>query len=356
MLYFIDGFDHYVAADLPKKGWVELNYGGTIAISPTEGRRGRGALKLTHNISAFARVGHPMNNLATAVVGFAIKSGELHPVSNNGWCSWGFRDVADFQVFFRFDMGNGVIYAYRGHSSTPVLLGQTAPGVFNPAIWTYVETKVTFDNSTGVVNLRVNGLEVLDLIDQDTQNTAHAYADSLVLSNQTSLGWLSQVGVGSTWFDDVYIADTTGDAPTNDFLGDCRVDVLYPNGEGVTQQWTPSTGVTHYTLVDESVPNVTDYVEDSITGHQELFDFANLTTVTGNIYGVQLNLTAMKDDSGSRLINPLCRSGGVTYDSANQALSTYYTDIQKLWTEDPATDAPWTESGVNGAQFGAETA
>ncbi len=47
---------------------------------------------------------------------------------------------------------------------------------------------------------------------------------------------------------------------------------LLPTGAGTYADWTPSTGITHYTLVDETTCNgVTDYVRTTTVGHRDSF-------------------------------------------------------------------------------------
>ena len=47
---------------------------------------------------------------------------------------------------------------------------------------------------------------------------------------------------------------------------------LLPTGEGTYLQWTPKSGSTHYTMVDESSCNgTTDYVSTTVTGSRDSY-------------------------------------------------------------------------------------
>ena len=71
----------------------------------------------------------------------------------------------------------------------------------------------------------------------------------------------------------------------------------------------PRPARTHYTLVDDAAPNTTDYVSSATVGQRDTYGMQDLTAATGTIYGVQLNLAALKSDAGARSIKPLVLSG-----------------------------------------------
>jgi len=153
----------------------------------------------------------------------------------------------------------------------------------------------------------------------------------------------------STYIDDFYICDQTG-STNNDFLGDVRVDTLLPNGEGTHLDFTPSTGTTHYQLVDEAAPNTTDYNESGTAGQRDSYAMQDLASVTGSIKGVQVAGAILKDDVGARSIKVGVRAGGTTSVGSTQALATtqiYYTAVHET---NPSTSTAWTEAGVNGAE------
>ena len=153
--------------------------------------------------------------------------------------------------------------------------------------------------------------------------------------------------------DDFYMLDQSGSAPLNDFLGDCRIDTIYPSADGTYSDFTPSTGSTHYTLVDEATPNTTDYVSSSTVGNRDSYQFQDIAALSAQtIYGVQVNAAIVKDDAGARSAATFVRSGSSNSDGAGVGLSTSQTYISQIFTTDPNTGAAWTESAVNAAQFG----
>lgn len=184
-------------------------------------------------------------------------------------------------LYFTFDILIGQIRVYRDES-TDVLLGITN-GKFRLGAWNYVEFKVKCDDTTGTVDIRLNGVNVLSLSGIDTKATAqaHSYFDKVQFF---------VTSYPETWLDDLYICDGTG-AKNNDFLGICKVETVFPVSDvGGKIDWTPSTPGDHYAMVDDGAlcDDDTTYVEDSTTGHLDQFEFGNLGSFTA-LKGIMLS-------------------------------------------------------------------
>jgi hypothetical protein len=329
-LRFMDGFDHCATADIGKK-WTAA---GGATISAGNGRRATACLRHPGGTDTMLT----LDNQPTWILGWAGRWGQTNafiPVIT-------LTDGGAKQIDLVFS-SDSKLYIRRGGST---ILGSSSVA-FAPNVYYYVEWKVTIANSilANTCVLRANGTECLTLAaGTDTQATANASANGLSLA-----------GHGSVLdYDDLYLCDGTGGAPYNDFLGDCRVDTLLPNAEGSTQQWTPSTPGTHYTLVDETAPTTTDYVSSVTPTHRELFGMQDLTVQTGTIYGVQLGLAVQKSDAGARSIKGVIRSGASEMGSADTALSTGQLYLLQVQAIDPATGGLWNEGAVNNLQVGAE--
>jgi len=101
-----------------------------------------------------------------------------------------------------------------------------------PNIWYYIELKVVVSATVGTVELRLNGLASAECSGSGL-NTGSANIDSVQFVTAVSQ---------SMDVDDVYGVDTSGSSPTNDFLGDRRVETLMPTAEGANTAWTANTG------------------------------------------------------------------------------------------------------------------
>jgi hypothetical protein len=212
--------------------------------------------------------------------------------------------------------------------------------------WYYVEYKTKFLGASGTTEVRLNGL----------QEIAPATAN---YGSVQPVQWALQSTDGFSTFslyDDVYMLDGAG-VGNNDFLGDMRVETIWPSGDGSNLQWTPNSGVTHFNRVNETTPDDdTTYNFDSTAGHRDSYTFPALSIASGNVYGMTVNLYVRKDDAATRQIASVVRQGGVNYDGAagTPALSTTYAFYQTVYDVDP-TGAGWSIATVNGDEFGIKT-
>ena len=335
-LRFMESCDHYVTADLAKKWTSSVG----MSIISSQGRRSTAALTQT-NWGNFVSL--TLDNQGTWILGFAFRYTALPASARSIIARW--MDGATNQV----ELGltpSGTLTVYRGGTT---LLG-TSTAAIATATYAYLEWLVVFHASAGQVMLRVNGTEVLALTGIQTSASGNAWANAVRIGSMSD----STGNMGVTYWDDLYLCDGAGSTPHNTFLGDCRVDTLLPNADGTSQQWAPSTPGTHYTLVDEAAPNTTDYVSSATAGQRDTYGMQDLSAVIGTIYGVQLNLAALKSDAGARSIKPLLLSGGSEALGASTALSTSQLYTRAVQVTDPATGAAWIEAGVNAVQAGAE--
>ncbi len=100
---------------------------------------------------------------------------------------------------------------------------------------------------------------------------------------------------------------------------------IVPTGAGNYSAWTPSTGTTHYTLVDESSCNgTTDYVSTTGAGNRDSYSVSLASVPNGaSITGISITPCASKDaTSGTANMSVFYRLNGVdSADGAAYALS-----------------------------------
>jgi hypothetical protein len=228
------------------------------------------------------------------------------------------------------------------------VLGTSAMAVpITPGSWHYIEAKATLSDTVGVVQIKVDEVLVVNLSGQDTKN-----GGTKTVFDRLDLG----IGTGtSPHYDDLYICNGAGSV-NNDFLGDCVVETLYPNGDGNYSVLVGSDGnsVSNYALVNETTPDTTSYVGSSTTGDKDSYAFGDLTHTSGTIKGVQTRILAAKTDAGARSFRSFARSAGTDSGGTDIPMSTTYTAYDEVRETDPGTAAAWTVSGVNAAEFGFE--
>lgn len=336
-LRFIDSFDHYATADLNQK-YSDVNASG-VAISAGNGRRGTACLRLN---STGAYVSRVQAAHATWIAGFAFKVASL-PGGYQAFLI--FQDSSTVHVDIRIG-ADGTLRATRNGTTLATSSNSLSAGAFYS-----IEAKVTIDDSAGAVEVRVNGSSTgwINVSSQDTRNGANASANLIKLNG---------IGVINADFDDFYLNDGAGSV-NNDFLGDVRVDCYMPSGNGNSSQLVGSdnNSTDNYLLVDETSQNGdTDYVQSSTVNNKDTYAFTDMSHTPASIFGTQLNMVTKKDDSGTRSICSVVRSGGTDYDGDTQALGTTYVDYRQIRETDPATSAAWTRTNLNNAEFGVKVA
>lgn len=334
-LRFVDSFDHYATADIPQKYSSSAN---SPSISAGNGRRSTASLRFTSSLATLTRV---IDAQATWIVGFSFRVTSL-PASDTVFLT--FLDAGTNQCDLRL-RADGTIRATRNGTALA-----TSTNAISAGTTYYLETKLLVNNATGTFEVRVNGSSTnwIAITGQDTQNTANATANTVMLSGVIS----------ATDMDDLYICDGAGSA-NNDFLGDVRVDCYMPSGNGNSSQLTGSDGnsTDNYLLVDEASQNGdTDYVQSSTVSQKDTYAYTDMSHTPTSIFGLQINMVAKKDDSGNRSICSVTRSGGSDTDGTTQALGTTYSDYRQISETDPNTAAAWTRTNLNSAEFGVKVA
>ena len=283
-------------------------------------------------------LGKALPNLATVVCGAACNLTATPATTPRVIIR--LRDGSTVQLSVTVEADNSI--GVRRGDHTGALLAQSSPCKIGAGAWHFVELKATIHNSAGSVQVRLNGVTVVAVTGLDTQNTSNAYA--------------TEIQFWQGYIDDLYVLDTTGSAPHNDFLGDVRVRTLYPDGAGSSTQWTPSAG-SNYQNVDETgtADGDTTYNSSSTAAQKDLFTFSNLPDASGTVYAVQERWKARKDDGGTREARSVVKSGATTNSGQTEALgSSYVGYIGDIHSVNPDTAAAWTISEVNAVEAGYE--
>lgn len=338
MLRFIDSFDHWTNTFYARK-WdnVSFDFFGTIGI--TTGRFGNGFSVNPDTAQVLRKTLDAQGTwiLGVALYRSAIDEGGILRLYDSG--------TVQLQLQFRSD---GRLDAVRG---TSTVLG-TGTQILTAGAWHYVEAKYVIHNSTGSVEVKIDGVTDINLTGQDTQATANATADQV-----------GPYGGGNTVqapviFDDFYACDGVDSgvvgAPNNDFLGDVRVEALFPNGNGTTSDLLGSDAdsTDNYLLVDETIPDDdTTYVESSTIGDRDTYAYTNATATSGTVYGAVLYPLARKTDAGTKTICSIARLAATEVDSADRTLSVSYQYFPDVHEEKPGGGA-WTIADINNAEFG----
>ena len=217
--------------------------------------------------------------------------------------------------------------------------------------WQYIEFKFNVDDTTGLYEVRID----------DTSEMSASGTDTRALSGIRGvnvLRWWGMDGQNNDQqsdemlIDDIYVLDTTGTVNTS-FLGSSTgVKALYPDAEGTTIDFTPSTGTDNSANVDDNPPGDTDYNDGGTNGDIDEYSVDSLTETV--VYGVSVQTHVKPDVLGrQRTFRHRVRSG-VTVGNGSDIPITDDSVRETIFETDPNTSAQWTNTNLNNAEFGVE--
>jgi hypothetical protein len=353
MLRWLEGFENDIdSTDFARKYGTVTGSSwptGTGPKSPTELAIGS---TNTNRLKTKALVGSPTN---TWFLGFRFQgAGDAAATGSLGAGVMAFRGSGADQCEVRLigvETFNAHWEVRRGSTS----LG-TSPVFFRDSK-DYWEIKIVARTSTnGSVEIRRNGVVFYTLTGVNTANSGSDGADLFE--------WTFVAGVvgGTHHWDDIYVADDTGGINDDYLSGDLVIHGSNPTSDGASTQWTPSTGSTHFSLVDDAAgsANDADYVTDSVLGNIDLYGYADFTLIGTNtpILGVQVNTVGAMQASGSKDVEVRVRDTGGSQASgtAHTFTSTTIEHFASLFDQNPVTSVDWTKASLNAAQFGLRVA
>lgn len=355
-LLWMDGFDHYGAGAAGRLAmldgaWAQITNASSApsATWPRTGSYGFAAV-----VSTSSEVNRRVLGGAKTTVGLgAAFYLTALPATNGRLKLFDFRDAANGIQCAIVVQSTGTIAAYRGDNST--LLGTSAAPAVTAAAQTHVEAKVTFDNTTGAIEVRVNGVSVLNLSGIDTVNTANVECSQVGVGCTPVAG--SPGGLGTLYFDDLFAWDDAG-AQCNDFLGDRRVRTIFPSADTAMEEWTATGATDGYDCINDASPDgETTYISAlPLVGSPpapltSIYALEDPPAGVGSIAAVQTYVRMRKTEAGDTNVKVSLLSSGDEAEGADRAITeayTYWTDVHEL---NPNTGTPWSESSLSAAQL-----
>jgi len=363
-LVFMDSFDHYATDDIDKK-WDSLPYitaNGTITIGNSVTRRSGTKYLITYARYAVKDVVDRVTNsdVYTFVFGVALMLVPVYFEVDEGTGRIDFQNSeGSSQISIRIS-SDGRVRIYKGNT----LIEETGPDYFNELTWNHIEVKCYIHDSVGYYEVRLNEVTVLSGSGIDT----HTYSGGV---SRIRVGGGFPNGSYSRWDDLFFLDGNASDDPVNpmnDFLGDCRVDCIYPNAAGTYTDFTPSAG-SNYQNVDDgnvagggNIDNDTTYNESNQPGDKDTYNHDSVLALSTSIFAIAQNSCVRKTDAGKRYITQLVRVNGTNYyrdtgctlNDGEYHLTDNYKVTQRPMDTNPDTDLAWTESDLNSVESGIE--
>jgi hypothetical protein len=289
-------------------------------------------------------------NTARVTVGAAARIWftSLPPAPGDGECPtmFSFRDVNNLiHVDITIDP-SGNIVARRQDAGVQVQLGITANPVIVANAWKHIEAKVKIDNAVGTVEVRVEGITVLNLAGIDTFTNQPGAVASIQQVAQKSA---QDGGAAPTMYvKDYIIWDTTG-AFNNDFMGSCQVLKIIPDAD-VALNWTPVPGPAGYNMINLVTPaDDVNYISAAAPGIPAAYkcSLSDLPVTVTSVRAIMPVHRSRKTDGGDGNIQIGAISGASTGLGADRPITTAYTYWYDVFDADPNGNVAWSRVSVN---------
>lgn len=281
------------------------------------------------------------NPVNVAGQGCGIKPLYAGTMSPNG-IGFRFENAAKAPMASIVVLGNLSIGVF---DNTGTMKGVSAPNVMVNATYSWVETKVTANNganaNTGSVEVRVAGQPVVIV------NGINIPGPFLFVS----IGRVANDGFAGI-LDDYIIWDTTGPY-NNDFMGDRRLVVSYPNANGALQDFVPVGAANAYDCLNDSpptgTPNDTVYIEGAAAGNISEFAKGAIGIASTDVAAVMVFGRIAKSDGGAAAASLGINSAGVILNSPDINPDVAYKWFRNIVERDPNGAIPWTRAAVDAA-------
>lgn len=329
MLIAFHGFDDGGAFD---SGWNYNSYNQGY-----DGRQYGGSLRVTSNSYARAMTNITTVTGDTTVLGVAIKVDSMIHTTTM------ITTLINTEGY-SLSMDNLGHLVLRNLTNSSALSVQSTSSL-EVGLWYYVEIKFKLHLTDGVAQVRVNGSTWIDF-------TGRTQSGSLTGANMLTQLYLGYPG-SNVSYDDMYLLDSSGSSH-NDYLGDCRVSTLNPDGNGSVSQWIGSDGnqVNNYQMVYDYGAGYGDYVQSDQVGNEDLYAIANLPANNAVILALRIVGSLAKTDTGNRGAAFVTKSGA---NRLEQIYGSLQTDV-KVWAAPIQTTlpggAPLTLTEVNALEIG----
>lgn len=259
---------------------------------------------------------------------------------------FGFRDAGNTQLDFRID-GSGALFFTRNGT----MLGSVSTlRLANHTLYSIV-LKVAINNSSGIAECKVMSggsyTTFLSLTSQDTQDTANAFFNQILITSGTGLNPV---------FDTIILWDATSGSG-NDLTGypssEPVIDTGFIVGAGANNDFSPLSG-TNASNVDDNPTHDgdTSYNFSTNPGDIDTFAVGALHATSGTIICMVPTTVDRIDDATPHTLSHRVKSSSATVDgTAFGSNSTYKRHCTKV-SLDPNTSAAPTVAARNSMNFG----
>jgi len=309
-------------------------------VSAAQARTGSYSLRVGTYYDAYARAALP-----AAVAEIFVRFGFRSTFGGGDTILSLQDDAGNAQCYLALNRNTHTIDVRRGDYNDTIL---GRDGEIHQNRWHCIEFRLKVDNTTGVLQLKVDGTLVIDF-SGDTQASANANVKSFSFGDSPHGGSASL----HCYYDDIAF-NNVADGVNDSWIGRGGIPTIFPTGAGASTDLglVPDEGEANWEDVDEVPPDDdTSYVFDAVIDEHDSYTAGDLPA-TGTILAVQWVARARSDLAGDPKIARILRVGGVDHQGADKSIDVsydYYTDVLD---EDPEAAGAWLVAAVNGMEVG----
>ncbi len=251
-------------------------------------------------------------------------------------------------IMVKLTSGDGTIEVERSGGG---FIASSVTGAYPINAWFHLEAKIKIHDTTGTVQVRVDGTDVINETGLDTRNGGtDGLIDKIEIGSAESNSAVLRVC-------DIYMLNEQGSAPLNDLIGPHTIESLRTDAAGNYTNWTPSAGANH-DAVDDPTEAVHDgdatYVETTVA-ERDSYSFGNL--VSGEDPIAVMAKATSRFTGTSQDFNTFLRRSATDDDGPTETGngSAFADRAITCWETDPSAAAAWTKANLEATEFGIRT-
>lgn len=349
MMKWYSGFGINSLANMVAGGYLDSIVGGSAAPTVIAANGPFGEATLSYNSNGTA--GYVQKNFGATFSTFYWGQWMRFTAIGSKCDFLCFLDGATPQVYVECDTA-GQLSFYRGVPGSGTLLATNAAATLSLNRWTFVEVGIVFNGSTGSVEMKFDGSDVISLT--GSLNTAPSGNNHF---SNVQIGHLFGFALFiSLMFDitNIYACDATG-TYNKTFLGPGQVYTGFMTANDTVQfTGTPNAGANTWENISNNPSVGTDYNFSSTATDQDTFAHTAIPSTVSSILAMQLSAFWALDAAGSRTAQLVYKSGATTAKLPASPLSVGagYSWGVAIEEVDPNTSSPITRTAYNAMTVG----
>ncbi len=238
---------------------------------------------------------------------------------------------------------SGILEARRSNTS----LGSSPAASFPLGQWNYIEVHYIPHNTTGVVQVKINGTQVINFSGDTTDGDAACWGFKITGINNASTKT-------APFIDDIVLNDTNG-TTNNTWPGQPHLIALRPAGAGSSTQMDRGgldLGANWRNARNDSYDFA--FIQSTDTGEKDLYAVETAVLPSGAIINNIITMARARVEAGSGFLQIVTDVNGTEVQGDSYPLGAGWKFYQQALATNPADSSAWEEADLANLQIGVE--